>query len=172
MASTAQQPARIRDDPTMSDRESEVLNLMIEGLAGKEIAHKLRISLNTVRSHKARIFRKLGVGSSADAVRRALQQAPDGPVGRPTMVERPLAPLTKREREVMALFADGLTRDEISCRLNISIFTVRRHFAHAFQKLRVHNSHGAVSVVLATRSFTPRADPTGLPPSEARTTRT
>lgn len=143
----------------MSAREIEVLNLIIQGLAGKEIASKLRISLNTVRSHKARIFRKLGVSSTTDAVRWMLQQDPEVRVARGDLAEHSLNLLTKREREVVLLLADGLTRDEIGWCLSISIYTVRRHLAHAFQKLRVHNGHAVVSLVLGTTSI---GEPTDL----------
>ncbi len=47
--------------------------------------------------------------------------------------------LTKREKEVMQLLAQGMTSREISDQLSISKFTVDTHRKHLFQKLEVKN---------------------------------
>ena len=52
----------------LSGRELEVLRLLSEGLSNAEIAHKLYISLSTVKSHTANIFGKLGVKNRTQAV--------------------------------------------------------------------------------------------------------
>jgi LuxR family maltose regulon positive regulatory protein len=57
-------------DP-LSEREMEVLRLLITHLSRKEIADQLCVSLNTVRFHFKNIYSKLGVHSRSDAVRRA-----------------------------------------------------------------------------------------------------
>jgi LuxR family maltose regulon positive regulatory protein len=57
-------------DP-MSDRELEVLYLIAAGLTNKEIAEKLFISLNTVKTHTKNINSKLSVNSRTKAVARA-----------------------------------------------------------------------------------------------------
>jgi len=57
---------------TLSDREFEVLRLLVEGLGPTEIGDKLHLSVKTVSTHKARILEKLGLGSTADLVRYAL----------------------------------------------------------------------------------------------------
>jgi DNA-binding NarL/FixJ family response regulator len=46
-----------------------------------------------------------------------------------------LAPLTSREREVMALVAEGLTNDEIAARLIMSSATAKTHVSRAMVKL-------------------------------------
>jgi DNA-binding CsgD family transcriptional regulator len=46
---------------TLSDRETEVLKEVARGLANKEIADKLYISINTVITHRKNITEKLGV---------------------------------------------------------------------------------------------------------------
>jgi LuxR family maltose regulon positive regulatory protein len=55
----------------MSDRELEVLYLIAAGLTNKEIAEKLFVSLNTVKTHTKNINSKLSVNSRTKAVVRA-----------------------------------------------------------------------------------------------------
>lgn len=57
----------------LSDREFEVLRLLVEGLGPTEIGEKLHLSVKTVSTHKTRILEKLKVGSTAELVRYALQ---------------------------------------------------------------------------------------------------
>ena len=54
------------------------------------------------------------------------------------------ARLTRREREVLSLVAEGMTNAEIGARLWISAGTVRRHLENAYSKLEVHTRTGAV----------------------------
>jgi LuxR family maltose regulon positive regulatory protein len=55
----------------LSERELEVLKLLGTELSGPEIARKLSVSLNTVRTHTKNIYSKLGVNSRRAAIRRA-----------------------------------------------------------------------------------------------------
>ena len=57
-------------DP-LSERELEVLKLLRSELSGPEIAERLIVSLNTLRTHTKNIFNKLGVNNRRAAVRRA-----------------------------------------------------------------------------------------------------
>jgi LuxR family maltose regulon positive regulatory protein len=57
-------------DP-LSDRELEVLHLIVAGLSNREIAEKLFISLNTVKTHTRNINSKLNVNNRAKAGARA-----------------------------------------------------------------------------------------------------
>jgi len=58
---------------TLSDREFEVMRLLVEGLGPTGIAERLHLSVKTVSTHKMRILEKLGVGSTAELVRYALE---------------------------------------------------------------------------------------------------
>jgi len=58
---------------TLSDREFEVLRLLVEGLGPTEIADRLHLSVKTVSTHKTRILQKLNVGSTAELVRYAIE---------------------------------------------------------------------------------------------------
>jgi LuxR family transcriptional regulator, maltose regulon positive regulatory protein len=55
----------------LSERELEVLRLLRSELSGPEIAERLVVSLNTLRTHTKNIYHKLGVNSRRAAVRRA-----------------------------------------------------------------------------------------------------
>lgn len=54
----------------VSPRERQVLALLVEGLANKEVGVKLGISPRTAEIHRARLHAKLGVGSIVELVRR------------------------------------------------------------------------------------------------------
>ncbi|MER2551884.1 MAG: LuxR C-terminal-related transcriptional regulator [Thauera sp.] len=53
----------------LSEREREVLGLIVEGLTNKEIARALGLSPRTVETHRANLFAKLEVGSLAQLIR-------------------------------------------------------------------------------------------------------
>ena len=54
----------------LSEREREVLGLIIAGLTNKEIGRALTLSPRTVEAHRAHVFAKLGVESLATLIRR------------------------------------------------------------------------------------------------------
>jgi NarL family two-component system response regulator LiaR len=58
----------------LTEREREVLGLMVEGLNNGEIAERLVVSQSTVKFHIANIFAKLGVDNRVGAVTMALQR--------------------------------------------------------------------------------------------------
>ncbi len=55
----------------ISSREYEVLQVLAEGLANKEIAARLHVSPNTVKTHLSRLFQKLEVSRRTEAVHKA-----------------------------------------------------------------------------------------------------
>ncbi|HYU54344.1 MAG TPA: response regulator transcription factor [Gemmatimonadaceae bacterium] len=52
----------------LSNREREILALLADGLVNKQIAARLGISTNTVKTHLELLFDKLGVATRAEAV--------------------------------------------------------------------------------------------------------
>lgn len=54
----------------ISKRELEVLELMAHGLANQEIADKLFVSLNTVKTHSSNLFSKLEVSRRTQAIQK------------------------------------------------------------------------------------------------------
>ncbi len=51
----------------LTERETEIVELLPKGYSNKEIANQLRISEHTVETHLDRIFRKLQVKSRTEA---------------------------------------------------------------------------------------------------------
>jgi len=60
--------------PPLTQREREVMGLLVQGLPNKEIGRRLNIEVVTVALHLRSIYRKLGVASRTQAVRMALEQ--------------------------------------------------------------------------------------------------
>jgi len=58
----------------LSEREAEVLRALVAGKGYKEIGFDLHISVDTVRSHIRKIYRKLQVHSAPEAVARAIRE--------------------------------------------------------------------------------------------------
>jgi autotransporter-associated beta strand protein len=54
----------------LSERESEVLSYITKGYAGKEIAAKMHVSINTVKTHLKHIYQKLHVRSRTEILLR------------------------------------------------------------------------------------------------------
>ena len=60
--------ARKREDLHITRRELEILELIAQGLSNREIAEKLFVSENTVKTHSSRVFDKLGARRRTQAV--------------------------------------------------------------------------------------------------------
>ena len=58
----------------LSDREREVLQMIAEGRANKEVASLLNISLTTVETHRAHILRKLDIHSVPELILYAVRK--------------------------------------------------------------------------------------------------
>jgi two-component system response regulator NreC len=65
-------PGRSEDGLTV--RERDIVRLLALGHTNREIADRLVLSVRTIETHRARIQRRLGVGSRAELVRWALER--------------------------------------------------------------------------------------------------
>ncbi len=70
-----EKPQRLEIDGEMieplTDREVEVLALIAEGLSYQEVANRLVVSINTIRTHTRKLYAKLGVSNRSQAAARA-----------------------------------------------------------------------------------------------------
>ena len=79
----------------LSPRETEVLRLVAQGLANKQIARALGISERTVKAHLGRVFREIGVVDRTSAALWARDHLAGATVGHATLEREQLHP---RER--------------------------------------------------------------------------
>lgn len=62
------------DGYDLSEREKEILSLLVEGLSKKQIAEKIYLSHHTVDSHLRNIYAKLEVHSRSSAITKAIRE--------------------------------------------------------------------------------------------------
>ncbi|UKN01597.1 response regulator transcription factor [Paracrocinitomix mangrovi] len=63
----------VLESKNITEREMEVLQLIIKGLSNKEIAEELIVSKRTVDNHRFNLMRKMGAKNTADIVRIAYE---------------------------------------------------------------------------------------------------
>ncbi len=73
LISATQSAPRSSIGSDLTEREREVLRLMVEGLTNNQIAERLVVSRSTVKFHVSSILSKMGVASRTEAVATALQ---------------------------------------------------------------------------------------------------
>ncbi len=61
------------EDYNLSDREKQVLQLLVDGYSYKMISSDMFIAIDTVRSHIKKIYEKLHVNSKSEAVAKAFK---------------------------------------------------------------------------------------------------
>lgn len=118
---------------TMHEEESYVFELLRVGAAGyvlkRAAAEDLVSAIRATRRGEAFLYPSVAKMVVQDFLGRARtgdeKEALDG--------------LTKREREVLTLIAEGLTNQGIAQKLFISIKTVQTHRAHIMEKLNLHD---------------------------------
>ncbi len=63
---------------SLTDREREILSLVLEGLSNKEAAARMKLSARTVEIHRASLLRKVGARNTAHLVRIAMESRTPG----------------------------------------------------------------------------------------------
>lgn len=63
-----------RQSAVLTDRQREILQLIVDGRGNKEIADVLQLSIKTIEFHRGKIMNKLGVHTSAELAKVALQR--------------------------------------------------------------------------------------------------
>jgi DNA-binding NarL/FixJ family response regulator len=147
----------------------------IEGLKKiKAISPSTRVIMLTVFEDHERVFRAICAGASGyllkaspfDRIVESVHQVMAG--GSPMsprvatsvleMFTRMVEPkkdfgLTEREREVLELMKEGLTKKEIAGRLDLSFHTVDDYLRNIYAKLHVHSQAGAVAKAMKHELF-------------------
>jgi DNA-binding NarL/FixJ family response regulator len=149
-----------------------LLDIGMSGLTGIEVTRELRaaglstaIILYTGERDRARLLESLDAGAGGfipngappDEVIRALRivaggglyvdAALAGTLTGPGDTER-LTVLTKREREILGLLAEGMRNQQIARELSMSALTVRTHVTNAMRKLHADTRTQAVAQAL------------------------
>jgi DNA-binding NarL/FixJ family response regulator len=73
LAREASNPATLPAHHVLTPREAEIVALIGAGLQVKQVAAELGISISSVNTYRARIFRKMGLSSNAALIRYALR---------------------------------------------------------------------------------------------------
>lgn len=143
-----------------NDADLLVLDLGMPGIAGVQFirdlrgAHaKLRILVLTANVEPRMVTAALEAGADgyltkhgdAAEIGLAIAAMRDGrpyvsPVTGAASQSLSPIPLTRREREILALIANGTTTPEIAARLGISPLTARKHRENLMRKLNLHNA--------------------------------
>jgi len=78
----------MEENNSLTPREQEILNLLIEGIAPKEIAYKTKISIKTVAFHRTNIYRKTGIKNKYElkAKYSALNKLPEDKVAQQPVI--------------------------------------------------------------------------------------
>jgi DNA-binding NarL/FixJ family response regulator len=128
----------------LDDYVARAIRAGASGFLGKDVsASDLLAGIRTVAAGDA----LLSPQATALLISRFLATAE--PADRTSAADR-LAELTAREREVMALAAEGATNNEIAERLFLSPLTVRTHIQRAMMKLRARDRAQLVVIAYQT----------------------
>jgi DNA-binding NarL/FixJ family response regulator len=152
--------------------EVAVVDIRMPGVGGIDIARKLSaeesktaVILYTGHAERALLLEALDAGARGFLVKEAplddlarairtvcgggtyVDPALAGLLAGPQAAER-LPTVTKREREVLRLLADGMRNEQVAQELSISPLTVRTHVKNAMQKLEADTRTEAVAKAL------------------------
>lgn len=157
---------------TQQQPDVALLDLRMPGLSGIEIARRLcderaqtKVVLYTAAADRGLVLEALDIGvggfvlkeAPLDDLVRALRIVAAGQsyidpalarlVTGPAAADK-LSPLTKREREILRLLADGMRNEQVGRQLSISPLTVRTHVKNAMDKLEANTRTQAVASAL------------------------
>ena len=149
-----------------------IVDIRMPGVGGIDIARKLSdegsktaVILYTGHGERSLLLEALDAGARGFLVKEAplddlarairtiggggtyVDPALAGVLAGPQAAER-LPTVTKREREILRLLADGMRNEEVAQRLSISPLTVRTHVKNAMQKLEADTRTEAVAKAL------------------------
>jgi DNA-binding NarL/FixJ family response regulator len=83
LAHQAQGSSNAAPHESLSDREFQVLQLLVAGVSLTDIGEQLHLSVKTISTHKSRILEKLGLANQAELIRYAISHGLSEPLDRP-----------------------------------------------------------------------------------------
>ncbi len=123
----------------LTERQKELIGLILEGLTNKEIAARLGTAEGTVKSHKNRIFEKLGFDDRNQLISilgSSENHTVEDFVSDHKFVERLQVRLCPRKEQIMKLIAtEALHNNEIARRLKLSEETIKMYLMQVFELL-------------------------------------
>jgi DNA-binding NarL/FixJ family response regulator len=153
-----------------------LMDIGLRGMSGIEGAKRIKaispatdILMLTIYEEDEKVFSAICAGatgylvksSSSDEIIRAVREVLGGGAPMNAQIARKVldmfstlaAPkadygLTSREKEILRLMTDGLTKKNIAEKLFLSYFTIDTHVKNIYAKLHVHTRSGAVGKVL------------------------
>ena len=161
----------LQPDVVLMDIEMPV----VDGISGvikiKKEFPQVRIIMQTVFEDEARIFASLQAGAegyilknaSADKIVQSIREVNEGGASMtPSVALRVMKyfnqskpaedyKLTSKEKEVLALLAEGNSYKMVAAKLNITYFTVNTHIKNIYEKLHVHSLGEALSLTMKHR---------------------
>lgn len=123
-----------------TDRERQILDLVLAGSLNKQIAANLGLSVRTVENHRYRAMQKLGAHSLPELVRAALSVEAAG---------ARIAGLTERRRQILGLVLAGKTGKSIAADLGLNRRTVEAHLAGIKQQTASRSRAELIRVALS-----------------------
>jgi len=122
------------DPVTVTPREQQVLNLLVQGFSNREIGGEMSITPRTVKQHLRMLFLRAGIREGGKRVKLARYAHKDEPA-----VMTACRGLNPRESQISILVWEGLTNREIGKIVGTSEQVVKNHLRGVFDKLGVWN---------------------------------
>jgi DNA-binding NarL/FixJ family response regulator len=143
-----------------------VLDIRLPGMSGYDVCRRLRelfgltIGVVFISGERTEYYDQIaGLELGADdylrkpfepseliaRLRSLSRRLPSPAMPEPSARSQPERPLTRREREVLGLAAEGMAQKQIAQSLGIAPKTVGSHMGHVFEKLGVHSQAQAVA---------------------------
>lgn len=170
-SNVAEDMRRLHPDVVLMDIEMPLM----DGISAVRVIRKafpdIRIIMQTVFEDEARIFASLQAGAegyilknaSADKIIESIREVHGGGASMTPSVALQVTrffnqtppkedyKLTNKEKEVLALLAEGNSYKMVAGKLDITYFTVNSHIKRIYEKLHVHSLGEAVSLALKNK---------------------
>lgn len=132
-------PVALERNPTLSQNESDILELVSHGVTVAQTARDLFYNKSSVSRKLAYIRRQLGASTTAQAVRIGFECSILQAQPTPDLAAQFTDTLSPKEFECVFMISEGLLYKQIAHRLNISVRTVESQAGSAQSKLRAKN---------------------------------